>query len=98
MAYKSSDIVSRGTAEANESNVTVLKANAENLAIPHESYIKDADFSREGSDLLMEGPEGTVKIEGYFSGLESPTLEGPEGSTLTPDPTRQEATVTAIHH
>ena len=85
MAYKSSDIVSRGTAEANESNVTVLKANAENLAIPHESYIKDADFSREGSDLLMEGPEGTVKIEGYFSGLESPTLEGPEGSTLTPD-------------
>ena len=85
MAYKETNIVDRGNAETQGSDVQTLQFNGETAILPHESYVRDADFSRDGSDLVMNGPEGTLIVEDYFAGLESPTLIGPSGASLTPE-------------
>lgn len=46
--------------------------------------IRDADYVRDGVDLVLRGENGSVTIEGYFSSPEAPLITG-DNLTLTPD-------------
>ncbi|MCF8496176.1 MAG: FecR family protein, partial [Alphaproteobacteria bacterium] len=52
--------------------------------LPDASFVRDAVMSREGIDLILDGPNGTVVIEGYFAADPAPNLVAPDGVTLTP--------------
>ncbi len=54
------------------------------ITLPDSTYIRDADFSRDGADLVLQGPHGTATIEGYFAQETPPHLTSPDGATLTP--------------
>ena len=43
------------------------------------------EYSRSGDDLIIRGEMGEeLRVEGYFSGEASPTLQSPEGAVLLP--------------
>ncbi|MBI1301702.1 MAG: hypothetical protein GC137_08605 [Alphaproteobacteria bacterium] len=69
-----------------ESDATIIKVNGEQtLDIPSEAFVRDADISRDGMDLILEANGETITIEGYFSADVTPTLMAPNGIGLTPD-------------
>jgi hypothetical protein len=55
------------------------------IALPETAFIKDAEFTRDGQDLILKTADSTATIENYFSAADAPTLAGPEGNVLTPD-------------
>jgi hypothetical protein len=83
MAYKDFDGLSLGTTGNSEGQT--LHVSGSTLELPDSSYISDAAIQRDGADLVLDGPQGTITVEGYFSALESPVLTAPDGSSLTPD-------------
>lgn len=62
-----------------------LHIDGQNVALPDESFVRDADLSRDGVDLILDGPHGHVVVEGYFAAEPTPNLVAPNGATLTPD-------------
>lgn len=60
--------------------VVVLNAvPGEALTVPHGTFLLVADFDRQGSDLLLTGPDGEqVLVRGYFA------LENPPALTVLP--------------
>lgn len=56
------------------------------VRLPDAAFLTDGQFVRDGGDLKIELPDGrTAIVEGYFHGLQSPDLVGPDsGATLTP--------------
>ncbi|MFK7840152.1 MAG: FecR domain-containing protein, partial [Bdellovibrionales bacterium] len=85
MAYKDLNQLDRADGEAQSNNELTLKNTGDNLDLPNESFVRDADISRDGADLVLDGPDGTLIVESYFAGLESPALIAPNGATLTPE-------------
>ncbi|MCB1563832.1 MAG: FecR domain-containing protein [Alphaproteobacteria bacterium] len=87
MAYKDFDSLSSLTAggEAHDPAV-VLSADAGNgrVELPDASYVRDASMVRDGMDLVLNGPDGSVVVEDYFAVQPAPLLEAPDGSVLTP--------------
>ena len=83
MAYKNFDDLSLSptSGAANET----LQINGPSVDLPDASYVKDAALERDGADLVLDGPQGTLTIEGYFSAAETPDLVAPNGETLTPE-------------
>ena len=70
----------------NDSDTITLDASQSGqLALPDGSYVTEADMLRDGIDLVLQTPEGTVVIEGYFAQEPPPSLVAPDGKTLTPD-------------
>lgn len=69
------------------SDATVLDASgAETLVVPGGTMLLVADFSREGPDLLIEGPNGEqVVVRDYFTLEDPPALETSGGAQLTSD-------------
>lgn len=55
------------------------------IALPDPAYVKDANFSRDGYDLVLELNGETVVIEGYFLSEPAPNLVASDGTMLTPD-------------
>lgn len=55
------------------------------LDLPASAYVQDAAISREGMDLVLDTPEGTVVVQGYFAAEHPPMLVSPDGMTLTPE-------------
>ena len=56
------------------------------VVIPDGGFMFSADFSRQGSDLLIEEEAGqSVLVEGYFDAAMRPTLLTPAGAQMTPD-------------
>ena len=88
MAYNGSsdfsDNYSAGGAQATSSHLT-LSAHDSAVDLPDNSFVRDADMSRDGMDLVLEGPGGTVVIEGYFAAQPAPNLVSPDGMHLTPN-------------
>lgn len=70
--------------EGYNSNHTILEIKDGAGVLDDVSYVRDADLSRNGSDLLLDGPDGTIVVEGYFSADTPPVLTAPDGSSLTP--------------
>ncbi|MDH5722056.1 MAG: FecR family protein [Alphaproteobacteria bacterium] len=91
MAYKVFDPAeNNGLFESNHESLSgqnqVISSNGQDsLNLPDESYIRDADFSRDGMDLVLETDHGTIVIENYFADATPPNLVAPNGLTLTPE-------------
>lgn len=72
--------------ETDNGNNTVLQSNGDTLInLPDADFVKDADLSRDGYDLVLELNGETITIEGYFLNDPAPNLVAPDGTTLTPD-------------
>ncbi len=83
MAYKDFDSLSLDGATQNSN--TVLNGDADRVELPDASFVRDADFTRDGMDLVLDGPEGQLVIKDYFADETQPNLVAPDGSTLTPE-------------
>lgn len=83
MAYKDFDNLSLDGAAQNSQ--TVLNGDADRVELPDASFVRDADFTRDGMDLVLNGPEGELIIKDYFADESQPNLVAPDGSTLTPE-------------
>ncbi|MCC6597632.1 MAG: FecR domain-containing protein [Alphaproteobacteria bacterium] len=83
MAYSDFESMSSGY-DAGQSP-EILKIEGARVDLPDVSYVRDAGIERAGADLVLNGPEGAVVIEGYFSSNLPPDLVAPGGETLTPD-------------
>ncbi len=83
MAYK--DFGDFAPGETTQKTQTVLNGDADTVQLPDASFVRDADFTRDGMDLVLNGPEGTLVINDYFADEAQPSLVAPDGSALTPD-------------
>lgn len=83
MAYKVIDDFS-GSPEQQGLQPLRLQINGPSLDLPDASFVRDADLSRDGQNLVIEGPHGTIVVESYFAQAEPPILTAPDGSALTP--------------
>jgi hypothetical protein len=83
MAYKDFDSLDFGQIVENTSQT--LQIDGPVVQLPDASFVRDADMSRDGVDLVLEGPSGTIIVEGYFAAEPAPQLTAPDGATLTPD-------------
>ena len=67
--------------------VVVLQAEpGAAMVVPHGALLLVADFVRQGSDLLLVGPDGIqILIKGYFALDHPPALITEGGAMLAPD-------------
>ncbi len=72
-----------GLGPSDSSNTIQVEGGA--VELPDASYIRDAAMIRDGADLVLDGPQGTVTVEGYFSAAETPDLTAPGGLVLSPE-------------
>lgn len=82
MAYKDFDDLSSQNIAADAP--MTMSANGEVINLPEASFVTDADMQRDGMDLVLNGPDGAIVIEGYFMADPAPNLVAPNGQTLTP--------------
>ena len=69
-----------------ETTVLDASAGAENLVVPGGTMLLVADFTREGPDLLIEGPGGEqVLVQDYFTMENPPALQTSGGAKLDGD-------------
>ncbi|HRQ61050.1 MAG TPA: FecR domain-containing protein, partial [Alphaproteobacteria bacterium] len=81
----SSDFLSKNDLSFGPSKETVLQASGERVELSDASFVRDADITREGMDLVLTKDDGSViVIEGYFAAVPAPMLVAPDGSALTP--------------
>ncbi len=67
-------------------SASILSSGGSTVALPDPALVRDADLSRDGQDLVLTLPDGSVTvIEGYFLADPPPMLTAPDGQTLTPD-------------
>jgi VCBS repeat-containing protein len=86
MAYKDFDSLSLDGAQNSQGQKSqILNGDADRVELPDASYVRDADFTRDGMDLVLDGPEGQLVIKDYFADETQPNLVAPDGSTLTPE-------------
>jgi len=62
-----------------------LQIEGTSVELPDASYIRDAAYKRDGADLVLDGPQGTITVEGYYTAAETPNLVAPDGQTLSPE-------------
>ena len=91
MAYKDFDSfdgtqsLNETTTANNEPSMTFDAHTEAQIDLPDASYVRDADIMREGMDLVLDGPEGQITVEGYFA-VETPPMLSAEGSlNLSPE-------------
>ncbi len=86
MAYKFFDDFSSNFVQSQngEERISALSEN-NSVSLPDKSFVRDADMSRDGIDLILEANGETIIIEGYFAIEPTPNLTAPDGTTLTPD-------------
>ncbi len=59
---------------------------ADDLQLPENLSVADADFSTDGGDLVMTFPDGTeVRVEGYMDNPNPPKLVSADGAEVTSD-------------
>lgn len=86
MAYKVFDDYT-GNFKQTDNGDTRLSATTDSgkVDLPDAEFVRDADISREGTDLILQTDNGTIIIEGYFIAEPAPDLVAPDGTMLTPD-------------
>ena len=72
--------------DAAATTITVIHAgDGGSLVVPHGTFLLDADFIRQGSDLLLVGPDGVqVLVQDYFAVAYPPALMTAGGAVLQP--------------
>ena len=83
MGYKNFNELEGSSGEGGSNTIT-LSGSELSVSLPDVSFVKDADISRDGMDLVLNGPQGEVIIDGYFAAPDAPTLVAPDGSSLSP--------------
>ena len=75
------------TIDHNLSHIQVLDASSSSVVeVPEFSWLRLADFVRQGADLLLVGPNGKkILVENYFSQNPSPDLLDQSGAVFHPD-------------
>ncbi|MCB9991872.1 MAG: FG-GAP repeat protein [Rhodospirillales bacterium] len=75
-----------GQTGTSSGNQHIISANGQDVIdLPHSDFVKNADILRDGQDLVLEAPDGSViVIEGYFNADPAPLLQAPDGQALTP--------------
>jgi hypothetical protein len=70
-----------------EDQPNIIKAEGQDsIELPSNDFASNADILRDGQDLILEAPDGSIiVIEDYFSAHPAPLLQSPDGATLTPD-------------
>ncbi|MCB1784249.1 MAG: FecR domain-containing protein [Alphaproteobacteria bacterium] len=86
MAYTQLDNLSDNHTGHSADTLTLQADGAQKLDVPDSSFIRDADLSRDGMDLVLQAPDGhTVVIEDYFAQSHPPALVAPNGMMLSPE-------------
>lgn len=85
MAYRGENDFSTGPISENYSETIQLTGQEQAIDLPDGSFVRDADMIRDGFDLILNSPHGSVTVEGYFAQDTAPDLVSPDGSTLTPE-------------
>lgn len=68
------------------SNEVHLSGTVDHIVVPNAEALFQGVYSQHASDLVIEGPDGTlVRIIDYFSSDESPNLYSEQGAVLTGD-------------
>lgn len=83
MAYKDFDGLS--LSGENNHQTIVQDEGQRSVDLPDASYVRDAQITRDGMDLILDGPNGDIVIKDYFGDENAPNLVAPDGSVLTPD-------------
>lgn len=70
MAYKDFEGLSTdlNTSPAHQT----FQADSAQIELPDASFIRDAMIQRDGMDLVLDGPHGTITIDGYFAAEQAP--------------------------
>ncbi len=76
--------INSGQAGASSANIKTFTADGP-VPVPDISYISSSEMIRDGQDLILSTPEGTVIIENYFIAEPAPVILSPQGAVLTPD-------------
>ena len=63
-------------------STNILTIDGPTVELPDASYIRDAALERDGMDLILDGPNGTVTVEGYFAAESAPDLTAEGGLVL----------------
>jgi hypothetical protein len=82
MAYKDFDGLSL---DSTTQNTKILQSDGHTVELPDASFVRDAAMTRDGMDLVLDGPNGQILVKDYFADESQPNLVAPDGSTLTPD-------------
>lgn len=82
MTYRDFDDLSSGQGGLPLSDA--IKIEGPLVELPDAAYVRDAMLQRDGMDLVLDGPDGRLIIESYFSTDFPPDLAAPDGATLTP--------------
>ncbi len=85
MAYKDFDAGFGFSQGQGSDQGTILQIDGDAVELPDSSYISHADFSRDGMDLVLDGPQGELVVEGYFAADNAPMLTADDGSALSPE-------------
>ncbi len=69
-----------------QSQTEIISADQQGpVQVPSDDFISDAEITRDGQDLILEAPDGSVVVvEGYFNADPAPMIVAPDGSALTP--------------
>lgn len=69
----------------NTENILKFDASGqEEINIPSGKFISDSEISRNGQDLVLETNDGDqLIVQNYFSSLNAPVIQSPDGSILT---------------
>ncbi len=66
-------------------NIVISPMGLDEVPVPGNAFISNAVMTQEGSDLILESPDGvTMVIEGYFSSDTPPNLISSDGKVMTP--------------
>lgn len=66
-------------------NIVISPMGLSEVPVPGNAFISNAVMTQEGSDLILESPDGiTMVIEGYFSSDTPPNLISSDGKVMTP--------------
>ncbi len=84
MAYKTFDDSSINQTNSPQQEQISLKIDGAQVTVPDASFIKNASIARDGSNLVLEGTDSTVTIEGYYTVETTPDIVSADGATLTP--------------
>ncbi len=81
MAYKDFDGLSL---DSNTESHKVINGEGHKVELPDASFVRDAALTRDGMNLVLDGPDGRIEINDYFADESQPNLVAPDGWTLTP--------------
>tara|TARA_R110001592_G_scaffold20926_18_gene84762 strand:+ start:11232 stop:13769 length:2538 start_codon:yes stop_codon:yes gene_type:complete len=88
MAYKVfdnySDSLTNNTSSSGQHEIILDSESGKRVELPDTSYVTDADMLRDGMDLALQTPDGTIIVKGYFAAEPTPHLVAPDGTALTP--------------